>query len=161
MKTNQITISYEEYESAEQLSAADRQLLELARRATADAYAPYSGFQVGAAARLMNGEMIKGSNQENASFPAGICAERVLTSSVSSMFPGVTIEVMAVSYHQDGRVTDSPVAPCGICRQTLQELESRSGRPIRLILGGMSGRVIILPGTSALLPFAFSGADMK
>jgi cytidine deaminase len=113
-----IQIDYEEYESVSTLNHDDRQLLEKAREATGHAYAPYSNFHVGAAARLSNGEIMTGSNQENASFPAGICAERVLLSAASSLYPYVDITAMAVSYNQPEERSKEPIAPCGICRQT-------------------------------------------
>ena len=160
MEKKEIRLSYEEYGSAGELNASDAGLLETARRATADAYAPYSRFRVGASARLANGEVITGSNQENASFPAGICAERTLLSAAASRYPGVAIETLAVSYSNEQGPSDRPISPCGICRQSLQEMEQRTGHPIRLILGGMEGRVLILPQAGQLLPFAFTAEEL-
>lgn len=152
--------SYEIYDSAEELAPADYDLLNKAKSATAHAYAPYSRFRVGAAARLGNGEVVTGANQENASFPAGICAERVLMSAAASLFPGIAINTLAISYHNDNGVSDNPISPCGICRQSLQEFEQRTGMPIRLILGGQKGTVYIIPQSTLLLPFAFSGDEL-
>src|ERR1700733_14637831 len=121
MQKKEITISYEEYASARELTNPDAALLGMARATTADAYAPYSHFRVGAAARLTNGEVITGGNQENASFPAGICAERTLLSVAAARFPGVAIDTLAISYHNENGVSDRPISPCGICRQSLQE----------------------------------------
>lgn len=160
MEKKEIRLSYEEYASAGELTASDAGLLDTARRATVDAYAPYSRFRVGAAARLANGEVITGSNQENASFPAGICAERTLLSAAASRYPGVAIETLAISYSNEQGPSDRPIAPCGICRQSLQEMEQRTGRPIRLVLGGMEGRVLILPQAGQLLPFAFTADEL-
>src|SRR5438046_10387076 len=98
MKKQQSSFYYQVYNSADSLAHADAALLKMARDATANAYAPYSHFHVGAAARLNNRELIKGTNQENASYPVGICAERVLMSAVASQHPGTTIETMAISY---------------------------------------------------------------
>jgi cytidine deaminase len=161
MSQHQIRIDYAEYPSSSELHEDDRVLLEKARAATSDAYAPYSKFHVGAAARLANGKIITGSNQENASFPAGLCAERVMLSAISSLYPQIAIPVMAVSYDQPGIVSTEPIAPCGLCRQTLQEYEFRSKQPIRLILSGMNGKVIIFSSVSDLLPLAFTKEAMS
>ena len=161
MSQHQIRIDFVEFQSSSELNEDDRVLLEKARAATSDAYAPYSKFHVGAAARLANGEIITGSNQENASFPAGMCAERVMLSAISSLYPQIAIPVMAVSYDQPGAQSTEPIAPCGLCRQTLQEYELRSKQPIRLILSGMNGKVMIFSSVSDLLPLAFTKEAMS
>jgi cytidine deaminase len=161
MSQHQIRIDFVEYQSSSELNEDDRVLLENARAATSNAYAPYSKFHVGAAARLANGEIITGSNQENASFPAGLCAERVMLSAISSLYPQIAIPVMAVSYDQPGTQSTEPIAPCGLCRQTLQEYEFRSNQPIRLILSGMNGKVMIFSSVSDLLPLAFTKEAMS
>src|SRR6516162_3270749 len=135
MEKKEIRLEYQEFASEGELPLADARLLSAAKRATGDAYAPYSRFRVGAAAQLANGDIVTGSNQENASFPAGICAERTLLSAAASRFPGVPIETLAISYSNEQGPSDRPISPCGICRQSLQEIEQRTGRPIRLILG--------------------------
>ncbi|HEX4852357.1 MAG TPA: cytidine deaminase, partial [Puia sp.] len=161
MQKKLITFSFDEYESIDELNDSDKRLLFHAREATQSAYAPYSQFKVGAAAKMTNGEVVKGSNQENASFPAGICAERVLLSAASSQFPGVPIDTIAISYlHHDPNHLYKPVAPCGICRQTMQEYEERFHHPIRLILGGMSGKVCIVPQSNYLLPLSFGTGNL-
>jgi len=160
MSQHHIRIDYEEFGSASELNEDDRALLVKAREATRNAYAPYSNFHVGAAARLANGEIVTGSNQENASFPAGLCAERVMLSAISSLYPNMSIPVMAISYEQPGTQSLEPIAPCGICRQTLQEYEFRSKQPIRLILSAMQGRVVVFSSVSDLLPMAFSKQAM-
>ena len=160
MEKKGIQLVYEEYASDRELDASDALLLDKAREATGDAYAPYSRFRVGAAASLANGEVITGSNQENASFPAGICAERTLLSAAASRFPGIGIETLAISYSNEQGSSDHPISPCGICRQSLQETEQRTGRPIRLVLGGMKGRVIVVPQAGQLLPLAFTAEEL-
>lgn len=157
----EFTLRYEEYGSDRELVPADAELLTAAREATAHAYAPYSHFQVGAAARLANGVIITGTNQENASFPAGICAERTLLSVAGAQHPGVPIETLAISYHNENGMSDRPVSPCGICRQSLQEFEQRTGRAVRVILGGETGKVIVLEQSGLLLPFAFSADELR
>jgi cytidine deaminase len=155
MHSKEIRFTLDEYDSIDELKEDDAFLLQQARLATADAYAPYSKFRVAAVARLKNGEIVKGTNQENASFPVGICAERVLLSAVSSLYPNTAIDTIAVSYHNENAESNEPIAPCGICRQTLQEYEQRANEPVRLILGGETGKVLVIPQAGALLPLAF------
>jgi len=161
LQQKEFTLSYEEYASDRELSKADAELLQLAREVTGQAYAPYSHFRVGAVARLATGVVITGTNQENASFPAGICAERTLLSVAGAQYPGVAIETLAISYHNENGISDRPISPCGICRQSLQEFEQRTGRAIRLVLGGETGKVIVLERSALLLPFAFSADELK
>lgn len=161
MQTKEHSFAYEVYDSMEELKEEDAKLLNEARAVTKHAYAPYSHFRVGAVAKLENGQIVSGTNQENASFPVGICAERVLLSTASSLYPGVAINTLAVSYHNENGPSDHPLSPCGICRQSLQEFEQRTSRTIRLILGGQNGQVYILPKASLLLPFAFTGDELK
>lgn len=161
MNQQQSGFEFAVYNSIEELGAADALLLSDARKATQTAYAPYSHFQVGAMALLVNGKKVAGSNQENASYPVGLCAERVLLSAVSSLYPGIAIDTIAISYHNNHGNSNRPISPCGICRQTLYEYESRFSRPIRLLLGGMDGKIFVIPQAGMLLPLQFSGDDMK
>jgi cytidine deaminase len=160
MQKKEYHFSYEVYETAAELTAADAELLDKARKVTENAYAPYSHFRVGAAARLNNGQIVTGTNQENASFPVGICAERVLLSTAASLYPGHAIESMAVSYFNEVGASDRPISPCGICRQSLQEFAQRTNQSIRLILSGQEGNVFIFPQADMLLPFAFSDDEL-
>lgn len=160
MKPRQLTTEYQEFASAAELDQADRDLLQQAHQATSASYAPYSHFHVAAAAKLNNGKVLTGTNQENASFPAGICAERVLLSAISSIHPDATIESMAITYDNEQGSSDHPISPCGVCRQSLAEYELRSGKPIRLILGGKTGSVIVLSSAMELLPMAFTGHEI-
>lgn len=161
MKKNKLEINYQLYDNISELDEKDNLLLNKAREATRLAYAPYSRFHVGAVAMMMNGEIVAGSNQENASYPAGLCAERGLLASAATLFPEVAIESMAISYNNINGESNQPISPCGICRQTLREYEDRFQKPIRLILGGMEGKVMIFDKASDLLPFAFTSTDMK
>lgn len=161
LKKETISFSYEILNSAALLSEADQHLLKNAIDATQQAYAPYSEFFVGAAALLQNGKTITGTNQENASSPVGLCAERVLLSAAASLYPNMVIHTIAISYfNKKNGKSEHPAAPCGICRQTLLEFELRQQQPIRLILGGMEGMVFVINDTKSLLPLYFSGADM-
>lgn len=161
MEEVKFEFSYKEYADINELPEEQQVLLIAAREVTQHAYAPYSNFLVGAVAKLANGELVAGSNQENASFPVGLCAERVMLASASSIFPKVPIETVAISYKSDGHKSDHPIAPCGICRQSLQEAENRSGQNIQLILGGMNGPVYVIDSASKLLPLAFTSDELK
>ncbi|HSZ87390.1 MAG TPA: cytidine deaminase [Puia sp.] len=153
--------TFDDYGSINELSEEDAMLLHEAQKATKNSYAPYSRFRVAAVAKLSNGKIVIGTNQENASFPAGICAERVLLSSVSSQFLDAQIETIAISYKNENGESNHPISPCGICRQSLQEYEHRFKHPIRLILGGIEGKIYVIPQTSLLLPLAFTGDELK
>jgi len=161
MKQTSIHIPVQIYPDFHALEIQDAVLYESARNATAAAYAPYSRFRVGVAIRLENGQIITGSNQENASFPAGICAERVTLSAASAVSPGIAITDMALTYINDTGDSNHPISPCGICRQTLSEYEQRFGRSIRLILGGFTGEIYIISRATDLLPFAFSSRELR
>ena len=161
MKEKQFQFSYFVYDSVDELPADKKELLLKAREVTKYSYAPYSKFHVGAMAKMENGQFIHGTNQENASFPVGMCAERVLLSSASSMFPNLPVQSIAISYNSDHHSTDHPISPCGICRQSLQEYEGRMNHPIELILGGMTGPVYVIDSVSKLLPLGFTGDELK
>jgi cytidine deaminase len=161
MKESKFEFNYNVFDSIDELPEEQGQLLNKAREITAQAYAPYSNFQVGAVAKLANGEIVAGSNQENASFPVGLCAERVLLASVSSLFPKVPIETIAISYKSDNVKSDHPISPCGICRQALQEYESRIDHSVQLVLGGMTGPVYVIDSASRLLPLAFTSEELR
>lgn len=160
MKKIEQQFAYTAYDSVTELNAADQELMEAAKLATGLAYAPYSKFRVGAAARLENGIILKGSNQENASFPVGICAERVLLSVASSVYPNIPIIEMAISYQNELGKSDKPISPCGICRQSLLEFEIKTNTSIRLLLGGETGKVFEIPKAHDLLPLGFTSADL-
>jgi cytidine deaminase len=149
------SFEYEVYDSGQELEASDRELLGQATQAVAGSYAPYSRYHVGAAVRLANGRVITGSNQENMSFPAGLCAERVAVFAAASAYPGVPVEALAITAASDEFEVSEPVSPCGICRQAIVEYEMKFGNKIRLILGGRTGRIFVFNGMSTLLPLAF------
>jgi len=153
--------AYEVYNSVEDLNEQDAWLVNEAREVTANAYAPYSNFNVGAVAKLANGEIVAGTNQENASYPVGICAERVLLASAASLYPNIAIDTIAISYHNINGVSSHPISPCGMCRQSLVEYEERVKQPIRLILSGMDGKVIVVEKANLLLPLSFGSIDLK
>lgn len=160
MKHEKYSFEFEVYDSITDLKKEDADLLQLAREITRIAYAPYSHFFVGAVAILNNGQLVKGTNQENASFPVGICAERSLLASTASLYPDAFIETMAISYHNHNGSSNQPVSPCGMCRQALLEHEKRYDHSIRLLLSGMEGKIYIFEKSSLLLPFSFTGEDL-
>jgi cytidine deaminase len=160
MNKSNYSFSYETFQSIADLNKEDAWLLQHARETSKAAYAPYSRFQVGAAARLLSGDIVKGTNQENAAYPAGICAERVLLSAAATLHPNIPVESMAISYRSAAHKSDHPITPCGICRQSLQESEQRLHTPIRLILGGLEGRLFIIERASMLLPLSFAATDL-
>lgn len=160
--TKHTGFDYEWFEKADQLLTKDYNLLQQAWAVIGSAYAPYSKFHVSAAALLSNGKIVTATNQENASYPVGICAERVLLSAVSAVYTGAGIVSIAISYqNQLSGVSNEPLFPCGICRQSLLEYELRQNKPIRLIMGGQNGGVIVVERASNLLPFGFSGEALK
>lgn len=161
MKKDKFEFEYKVYDDISGLDEKDAWLLKEAREVTEQAYAPYSNFHVAAVAILENGEIVAGTNQENASYPVGICAERVLLGSVATLHPGIPIKTIAVSYNSIEGKNDHPISPCGMCRQALLEYEARTKLPIRLILSGQQGKVIVIATASHLLPFAFSGSYLK
>ena len=161
MKIEAFTFNFKIYDSVDELNKEDADLLNEARKVTKFAYAPYSNFRVGATAKLVNGERVSGTNQENASFPAGICAERTLLSTASSLFPGIGIDTVAISYNNINGKSDRPVSPCGICRQSFVEFQQRTKHPIRIILSGLDGKVQLIENAANLLPLGFSSDDLQ
>lgn len=147
----QFTFAYEHYDSVEELSAADRELLTAAEEATVRAYAPYSHFHVGAAARLRSGRILTGSNSESEVFPAGLCAERSLLFYAQANHADDPIEALAVASNPSER----ECYPCGQCRQVLVDVERRQQQPIRLIMAG-GGSASVVRSTELLLPFTFT-----
>ncbi|HOI31842.1 MAG: cytidine deaminase [Bacteroidales bacterium] len=142
-------------DSASELASDDKHLLEQARKAAENAYAPYSRFQVGAAVRLANGEIISGNNQENAAYPSGLCAERITLFYAHSRFPDVAVEAIAITAKGNKGIIDEPLSPCGACRQVMAESEKNSNQSMRVIMQGQKGPVMIAESMKVLLPFSF------
>lgn len=155
MKNKRFQTDYLEYDTKGELPLEDAALLREARKALENAYAPYSRFLVGSAVLLENGKIITGSNQENASFPLSLCAERVALSAVESVYPNARVLAMAIAVRNLKRVIDRPAAPCGACRQVIAEKEWRQKSPFRIILQGESGPIYVLPSGKDLLPLTF------
>ena len=158
LKREIITEIYE-LSDLSQLSEQDQQLIELSLKARKKAYAPYSGFQVGAALLFDDGTFVTGSNQENAAYPSGLCAERVAIFYANSQFPDKTIQKIAVSAGRGDKLTDIVISPCGACRQVLLESEIRQKSPIELLLVG-NEKVVKMHQCADLLPLAFTGKEL-
>jgi cytidine deaminase len=158
-KQKHIKISYSEIGEISELDEMDKQLVDLALRATERAYAPYSEFKVGTAVLLEGGIIISGSNQENAAYPSGLCAERVAVFAASSEYPDRVIEKVAVvSKDKSGQIR--AVTPCGSCRQALYEYEIKQGEPIRVLIFGENEVLLEFNDIHSLLPFGFSKDQM-
>ena len=155
MKKEQFTLELTYYDTPEQLPAEDMQLLLEAHQATFSAYAPYSHFRVGAAVRLSNGQIIRGSNQENAAYPSGLCAERVALFYANSHYPKEAVVAIAITIRSEQAVVKEPITPCGSCRQVMAEFEKKSGHPIKVIMQGEQGPIMVAQDTKTLLPFSF------
>jgi cytidine deaminase len=148
------------HSAAEELPEADRALITAAHQAALRAYAPYSNFQVGAALQMRDGRVVSGSNQENASFPAGSCAERVALHAAMAFDPHGVVETIAIVVPSASG--DRPVAPCGICRQALLEQEQRQGKePLRLLMAIPNGPVYEVRSAGQLLPLSFDASFLN
>jgi cytidine deaminase len=155
-----ITTTLTEYDSVNELDKIDQQLVEECKKATKNAYAPYSNFHVGAAVLLENNEIIKGNNQENAAYPSGLCAERVALFYANSKFPDKKVKTIAISAKSKGKFTKSPVGPCGSCRQVILETENRFKSPIKIILYSEE-KIQVVEDASSLLPISFTEDFLK
>ncbi len=159
MKEKIIQYIVREYSSVDELPESDRFLLQASREAAEKAYAPYSGYRVGAAVLLANGEVLTGNNQENAAYPSGLCAERTVLFYASSQYPGVAVKALAVSAPGNGEQLDAMAKPCGACRQVIAEYEDLAVSLIRILLDGAP--VTVLDGVDALMPMRFKNSDLK
>ncbi|MBN2636413.1 MAG: cytidine deaminase [Prolixibacteraceae bacterium] len=154
MQNRTYQISAVEFETIDELTETDRMLILKARKSSRQAYAPYSGFYVGAAVLLKNGLVISGNNQENCDFTDGLCAERVALFYAQANYPDIPIVALAVSAKIKGGDVVKLTQPCGSCRQVLIEAEVRFKQPISIILDGKD-KIMIFESAESLLPFAF------
>lgn len=143
------------FESVSDLPDSDQSLIQRAKDVISTAYAPYSHFQVGAAVLLENGEIVTGTNQENAAYPSGMCAERVAIWSAASNHPGIKVKKVAIAVKSENKQIDKPVAPCGACRQSLLEYEIKQKESIEVLFMGEIGEIIKANSLQDLLPFSF------
>ncbi len=139
-----------------ELPDEERKLIEMAIASTSNSYAPHSHFHVGAALLLANGQFVTGCNQENAVLPAGICAERSAIFSAGAQYPNEAVLKLAIAARDtDGRLTKTPVSPCGICRQVIIETETRFHHPVRILLYGEE-HIYVVNSINELMPLAFT-----
>ncbi|MCS6991706.1 MAG: cytidine deaminase [Chitinophagales bacterium] len=155
MRTIEEVFRYKQHDSYETLEAWQRALLIYAWEALSTAYAPYSRFRVGAAVQLDHGQIVTGSNQENASSPAGLCAERTALAVAVMTYPNRIIKAIAIRASAENELLAQPVAPCGICRQALLEQEQRQNHAIQLLLQGAAGPIAEISSVKDMLPLYF------
>lgn len=160
MQTKEVKILVHEFNVSEIKSLDWGILLEKAREAAKNAYAPYSKFYVGAAVLLENGEMIMGNNQENAAYPSGLCAERVALFYANASFPDVPVKTIAITAIDEGGNVHDIVSPCGSCRQVMLETEAKFNKPLTIILDGKK-TIRALTGVESLLPLSFKPEYLK
>ena len=147
--------------TADELSEHDKEVVDAARKATANSYAVYSGFNVGAAVRLQGGVIVTGTNQENAAYPSGLCAERTTLFWANSQYPDKAVEVLAIAARTEHGELERPIPPCGACRQVILETEKRFNTPVRIILYGAKECYVVEDGIKALLPLSFDSAFLE
>jgi cytidine deaminase len=155
-----ILIEYEVYKWNEVGLSKDQELMLRAEEAARDAYAPYSGFRVGVAVFLEDGRIVTGSNQENAAYPLGLCAERVALFAAASQFPDKKILKISVAA-KDKLGGATPVTPCGSCRQVMLEYEYKQHQPIKVLLLGPDHTILRFNSADALLPLGFNSSQLK
>ncbi len=156
MTKEQFSFQYLKAINHYELSSEQLNLLENASNACHKAYAPYSKFYVGAALLLEDGKILTGVNQENASYPCGICAERAVLHEYGNQYSHIKISKIAITVSNRIHTTEYPIAPCGLCRQVLCEFELKNNAPIELILGQMNQACYVIERASFLLPFTFT-----
>ena len=161
MKKEKISFELTIFDGLFELSDADQTLMGQAVAARKNAYAPYSDFKVGAAVLMGNGEVVIGNNQENASYPSGLCAERVAIFQAGARYPGMPVKAIAISAASKNYKVEMPAAPCGNCRQSISEYETRQKSPIRLLLMGETGKVFQCNSLADIMPLAFNSSFLK
>ena len=155
MKKVTITTNFDVFETIQELPTDIQNLMHEAVAIRKTAYAPYSHFKVGTAILLDNGEIIVGSNQENAAYPSGLCAERVAVFYAGAKYPEAKILKMAISAASDNTTTRAPIPPCGACRQSLAEYETKQNTPIEIYFMGEIGSIYKSDSLKNLLPLLF------
>lgn len=154
MTNKEIKIAYQEFRSLDELESSDRMLAQAAIEATSQSYAPYSNFNVGAAVMFEDGEIVKGANQENAAYPSGLCAERTALFYASASRPDKAMTSLAIAASQEGMLCKIPATPCGACRQVMAEYQTKSGKPMEILLVGAE-KIWKFAKVDDLLPLIF------
>jgi cytidine deaminase len=154
MTAKQINIAYQEFSSIDELNAEDRELAQAAIEGMKGSYAPYSHFNVGAAVRMSNGQIVRGANQENAAFPSGLCAERTAMFAAGAKYPDKDMCSIALAGGVYGRITEEPATPCGACRQVMAQYQAKAGKPMSVIMVG-ARRIWKFEKVDDILPLIF------
>lgn len=154
MTNKELKINYTEYNSLEEMSPEDRELALAAIAMTENSYAPYSNFNVGAAVRLDDGSIVKGSNQENAAYPSGLCAERTAMFYANANYPDKAMTAIAVAGAQNGKLCEEPATPCAACRQVMVQYQRKGGVPMNILIVG-ENKIWKFESVDDILPFAF------
>ena len=155
MQKRNISISFDEYNSLDELNSQDQILCIEAKKAMSNSHSPYSGFRVGVAVQLESGRIVYGSNQENVAYPSGLCAERVALFMIGTTYPDDKILSMAITAQTDHFLIKEPVTSCGACLQVMAEYEKKQSHPINVLFYCLNGTIIRTTGIKTLLPFAF------
>lgn len=157
MKKETINISYVKYADINEVNAQHHNLIQSSKAASLKAYAPYSNFQVGASVLLNTGEIVSGTNVENASYPVGVCAERNVLAYTLSNYTNQKIVAMSIFVPVNG----SPVPPCGMCRQFILEVEKLQASHLKIYLVNKQSEIIEIESAKDLLPLAFDSDFLK
>lgn len=144
-----------------ELDEAEQQLIDKAKSAYSNAYAPYSGFLVGSAVLLENNEIICGNNQENVAYPSGLCAERVALYYAGANYPNVKVKTIAISAKSKTYDITDVVSPCGACRQVMAEYQQNQHKNIRVLLHSPNNELLIANSVEDLLPFMFNSEQLR
>lgn len=158
MKEVKLDVLLNVYDSVEELPQDVQQLMQIAVNARKVAYSPYSKFNVGAAILLDNNEVIIGNNQENASYPSGLCAERTAIYFAGAKFPKAKMLTLAITASSQNKTTNTPIPPCGACRQAIAEYEQKQNSPIEIYFMGATGKVVQSKSLSNILPLVFESS---
>jgi len=158
IKIGKHLLEWKVYPSLHELADLDQQILQLAKEQLQYSHSPYSNFKVGTGLLLENGKLVGGSNQENASYPLCLCAERVALAAAAATHPNVPVIALAVTVKHPDKMIDKPAMPCGACRQVICEVEQKQQRAIRILTQGEAGEIFIFPSGGAILPLAFDAS---
>jgi cytidine deaminase len=161
MQVLRFTTEVEEYSHYKELPEKEQELIQVAIKAAKNAYAPYSGFSVGAALLLIDGTIVSGSNQENVAYPSGLCAERTAMFWAGANHPGKAIQTISIYAESEDFVVENPVYPCGSCRQVMSEYERIGKQPMRILMTAATGKVHAVNGLINILPVAFDADNLK
>ncbi len=161
MQKRNISISFDEYNSLDELNSQDQILCIEAKKAMSNSHSPYSGFRVGVAVQLESGRIVYGSNQENVAYPSGLCAERVALFMIGTTYPDDKILSMAITAQTDHFLIKEPVTSCGACLQVMAEYEKKQSHPINVLFYCLNGTIIRTTGIKTLLPFAFEETRLQ